>query len=115
MRYHSKPILNGCKRQDCQKCSHFHRAEMAIPLEQKAFRLTASQGDFSVDTIPVPQPLDDEVLVRIESATLSHVEKFMQKTGYSIVEYPSVVGLDAAGVVVALGKSVSIRAIGDRV
>ncbi|KAK7682475.1 hypothetical protein QCA50_014275 [Cerrena zonata] len=88
---------------------------MAIPTQQKALRLTAAQSDFSVDTVPVVLPQDDEVLIRIEASTLSHMERFMQQAGYYITEYPSIVGLDAAGVVVALGKNVTGRAIGDRV
>ena len=88
---------------------------MSIPTQQKALRLTAFQSDFSVDVVPVAQPKDDEVLIRIEASTLSHMERFMQQAGYYIKEYPSTVGLDGAGTVVALGKDVKDRKLGDRV
>ncbi|CAL1717314.1 unnamed protein product [Somion occarium] len=88
---------------------------MSIPTGQKALLLPSKQGEFVVDTVDVPNPDAGEVLVRIEAASLSHLELLMQRTGIYITSYPAILGLDAAGVVVAVGDEVENVSLGDRV
>lgn len=88
---------------------------MAIPTYQKALLLTAKGSDFLVATIGVPKPQPDEVLVRIEASSLSNLEYKMQESGVLVSEYPAIIGLDAAGVIVAVGNGVINVSLKDRV
>lgn len=88
---------------------------MSIPSHQKALLLPAKGSDFVVGTIGVPTPQPDEVLIRVEACSLSHLEYKMQEHGFFISEYPAVIGLDGAGVVVAVGHGVVNATLGDRV
>lgn len=88
---------------------------MAIPTHQKALLLTAKGGNFAVATIVVPKPQPNEVLIRIEASSLSHLEYKIQEHGFFVSEYPAIIGLDAAGVVVAVGHAVVNLSLGDRV
>ncbi|CAL1717235.1 unnamed protein product [Somion occarium] len=88
---------------------------MSIPSHQKALLLPSKHRKFIVDTVEVYRPEAEEVLVRIETATLSHLDTGRQESGAYISSYPAIVGLDAAGVVVALGDNVTNLSLGDRV
>lgn len=67
---------------------------------------------------PIPQPKDDEVLVKIEyvgicGSDLHYYEH--GRIGDYIVEPPFVLGHEAGGIVTALGKDVTNLKIGDKV
>lgn len=67
-------------------------------------------------TVPVPTPADDEVLVRVQAAGVNRPD-VMQRMG----QYPMppgvdpTPGLEVAGEVVAVGRSVTAFAVGDQV
>ncbi|KAF5342021.1 hypothetical protein D9611_002056 [Ephemerocybe angulata] len=85
------------------------------PETQTALPLNAKFGDFVLDTIPVPSPGREEVLVKVTSAALNPVDWKIQKYGWWIEKYPSVFGTDLAGEIVRLGEGVSTFEIGDKV
>lgn len=68
------------------------------------------------DDVPVPEPRADEVRVAIKAASLcgSDLEP-LTGTGSSRFEYPLVLGHEGAGVVEAVGSSVTTLQVGDRV
>ena len=76
-------------------------------------------GDFSLETVPVPQPEENEVLVRIKACAIcgSDPKLLYGAHGGSAIPYPYpfIPGHEAAGEVVALGKNVTQFQIGDRV
>ncbi|KAI0351747.1 GroES-like protein [Trametes cingulata] len=88
---------------------------MTVPTEQKALILPVKQGEFVVDTRPVPKPGPGELLVKNEASGLNPVDWKIQAFGAIVTKYPAVLGIDAAGVVAAVGEDVSKRALGDRV
>lgn len=86
-----------------------------------AARLHSVAQPFQVDTVPVPTPGDDEVLVRVHACG---VVPNLKNVAYHYPEWfpflplpklPAIYGLDPAGEIVALGRHVEGLKIGDRV
>src|SRR4029077_19671329 len=61
-----------------------------------------------------PEPAADEVLIRLQAASLNHLDVWVRK-GLPSVPKPRILGADGAGVVEALGESVSGLEPGERV
>jgi len=55
---------------------------------------------------PIPQPKDDEVLVKVHSAAINPVDWKMAKIGFYIKSYPTILGCDLSGTVESFGKNV---------
>ena len=73
-----------------------------------------------LQTLPVPEVGPDEVLVRVESAGVGVWDPFEREGGYAEMlgiepQFPYVLGSEGAGVVAAVGESVSRFKKGDRV
>ncbi|MEZ4749922.1 MAG: zinc-binding dehydrogenase [Bdellovibrionota bacterium] len=68
------------------------------------------------EQVATPDPLENEVLVRVHAATVNHTDLF-HRTGqfYIQKDLPHVLGMDVAGEIVRLGENVSEWSIGDRV
>ena len=67
---------------------------------------------------PIPQPKDDECLVKIENVGVCGSDLHYYESGRIgnfIVEYPFVLGHEAGGTVVEVGKNVKKIKVGDRV
>ncbi|THH28937.1 hypothetical protein EUX98_g5253 [Antrodiella citrinella] len=87
-----------------------------IPSQQKALFLLSKQGDWKVDHTPVLKPKAGEVLIRVESSALNPVDWKVRDWGLDVIpEYPTILGCDSAGVVIAVGEGVKSVAIGDKV
>jgi NADPH:quinone reductase-like Zn-dependent oxidoreductase len=67
-----------------------------------------------VEEVPDPVAGTGEVLVRLEAASLNHLDVWVRK-GLPSVPKPRILGADGAGVVEALGDGVTGLAEGDRV
>jgi NADPH2:quinone reductase len=66
------------------------------------------------EEIPVPAPGPGQALVRVEAAGLNFIDVY-ERTGLYQVELPRTLGVEAAGVVTAVGREVTSLAPGDRV
>ena len=67
---------------------------------------------------PIPEPKDDEVLVKVENVGVCGSDLHYYESGRIgnfIVEYPFVLGHEAGGTVVEVGKNVKNLKVGDRV
>lgn len=67
---------------------------------------------------PIPEPKDDEVLVKVENVGVCGSDLHYYESGRIgnfIVEYPFVLGHEAGGTVVEVGKNVKKIKVGDRV
>lgn len=70
----------------------------------------------SLQQVSCPQPADDEVLVRIEAATLGFPDLLMTRGAYQHKpDLPFIMGGEVAGEIVACGSSVKQFSVGDRV
>src|ERR1700751_4721746 len=65
--------------------------------------------------VPVPQPAADQVLIRVAASSLNPLEYKLADLNFMGRTPPVVLGLDLAGVVVAVGHGVSGVAVGDGV
>lgn len=66
------------------------------------------------EEVPVPAPGPGQALVRVEAAGLNFIDVY-ERTGLYPVELPRTLGVEAAGVVTAVGPEVTGLAPGDRV
>ena len=65
--------------------------------------------------VPVPQPAADQVLIRVAASSLNPLEYKLADLNFMGRTPPVALGLDLAGVVVAVGHGVSRVAVGDAV
>lgn len=65
--------------------------------------------------VTIPQPKDDEVLIKVTAAAINPVDWKIRDWGIFVDEFPAIVGSDAAGVIVKAGSSVQNVKEGDRV
>ena len=65
--------------------------------------------------VPVPQPAVDQVLIRVAASSLNPLEYKLADLNFMGRTPPVVLGLDLAGVVVAVGDGVNGVAVGDAV
>ncbi|MFO7956418.1 MAG: alcohol dehydrogenase catalytic domain-containing protein [Candidatus Brocadiia bacterium] len=68
-----------------------------------------------VEDIPTPEPGDGEVLVDVKAAALNHLDIWVRQGGRQDLEWPHVLGSDAAGVISAVGPGVEGVSVGDEV
>ena len=66
------------------------------------------------EDIPVPEPRDGEVRVRIHAAGVNFVDVYERKGNYPL-SLPAVAGKEGAGIVSAVGANVTGLKVGDRV
>jgi NADPH:quinone reductase-like Zn-dependent oxidoreductase len=73
----------------------------------KAIRIHQYGGPdvLQIDEIPIPEIRDTDVLVKIKTAALNHLDLFIRE-GIPGIKFPLIVGSDGAGVIVEKGKKV---------
>jgi len=81
----------------------------------KAARYHPDSGSVSVDEIPVPDFSDDEMLVKIASASLCHSDLMLLEGGISGNGKPTTIGHEGVGYVDKVGKNVQGYKHGDRI
>jgi NADPH:quinone reductase len=90
----------------------------SIPSEMKAAALDRFGGPevIHTQTLPVPRPGDDEVLLRVDTAGVGAWDPWVREGGFDEgnTRFPYVMGNDGAGVVVAAGPKVRRLRVGDR-
>jgi NADPH:quinone reductase-like Zn-dependent oxidoreductase len=84
----------------------------------KAFALTAADKPAALTDLPDPEVTPDGALVRIRAASVNGFDVYQASGGLTAMmphEFPTVVGRDMAGVVVAVGANRTDVAVGDEV
>ena len=89
----------------------------SLPSTQKALFLDAKFGKFNIRATGVAKPGPGQILIKVEVAVLNQADWKVQAFNVlGLVEkYPSVVGWDMSGTVVAVGEGTTAFALGDRV
>ena len=67
------------------------------------------------EDVPLPQPKPGEVLVRHEAVGLNYIDVYFRTGLYKAPALPATIGMEAAGVVEAVGDGVTTVSQGDRV
>jgi NADPH2:quinone reductase len=88
---------------------------MEIPSTMKALIIEKIGGPLSIQTVEVPQPKDDEILVKIEATTINPSDCMLIRTPYFPIQYPSKGGLEGYGTVVSSASDQHKNLIGKKV
>ncbi|MBI0434748.1 quinone oxidoreductase [Roseomonas sp. KE0001] len=67
------------------------------------------------EEVPLPAPKPDEALVRHSAIGLNYIDVYFRTGLYKLPSLPATLGMEAAGVVEAVGSEVTEVAVGDRV
>ncbi|WP_207538967.1 quinone oxidoreductase family protein [Sabulicella rubraurantiaca] len=67
------------------------------------------------DEVPLPHPKPGEALVRHHAVGLNYIDVYFRTGLYKAPALPATIGMEAAGVVEAVGEGVTEVAVGDRV
>ncbi len=87
---------------------------MPTSSQQKVLFVQSKQGELVIGARDVPKPGPTDILVKNEAVGLNPVDWKIITFGMAET-YPTILGHDAAGVVEAVGESVTAFAKGDRV
>lgn len=94
-------------------------AHAATPAEQKAMVMTVNGGPevLKLQTVPVPEPAADQVLIRIYAAGVNPTDWKTRaaEPGYPPVKGSAILGGEVAGVIEKLGPGVTMFKVGDAV
>lgn len=71
------------------------------------YQLNEKRGQFSLVPVPRPTPTAEEVVIRTKAIGLNGLNWKSRDFGIMVEEWPAVFGLDGAGIVEAVGESVS--------
>ena len=83
--------------------------------QQKVLHLEEAGGSLVLRETGIPKPGPGQLLVKAESVALNPLDWKRIKFGLYIQSYPTVLGLEGAGTVEAVGPDVTTSAKGDRV
>ncbi|GJE89859.1 zinc-binding alcohol dehydrogenase family protein [Phanerochaete sordida] len=82
---------------------------------QKALFLDAPKTELVIRDRDIEEPGPGEVLIEVHAVGLIHSDWRIQALGIMVTEWPTILGLDSAGVVKKVGEGVTNVAVGDRV
>lgn len=86
-----------------------------LPETMRAVRFHAETGKLSLETVPVPRPGPDEVVVRVAACGICRSD-LSQFDGHIPARFPEITpGHEASGTVAAVGDAVRHWQVGDRV
>jgi 2-desacetyl-2-hydroxyethyl bacteriochlorophyllide A dehydrogenase len=86
-----------------------------LPETMRAVRFHAETRSLSLETVPVPRPGPDEVVVKVAACGICHSD-LSQFDGYIPAQLPEITpGHEASGTVAAVGGAVRHWQVGDRV
>ena len=72
-------------------------------------------GPFMTKSTPKPVPGPDEVCIRLKAVALNPLDCKKLYMGFMIKSWPTVLGIDGAGVIDAVGENISNFKVGDEV
>jgi NADPH:quinone reductase-like Zn-dependent oxidoreductase len=80
-----------------------------------AWLLEAKATAFEIKPVPLWTPAEGEILVKNRAVAINPVDGSLQNLAWLPMHYPTILGQDVAGEVVAVGAGVTRFKIGDRV
>ncbi|MEO6695507.1 MAG: zinc-binding dehydrogenase [Ignavibacteria bacterium] len=86
----------------------------AVVLNQTGPSANLSEN-ISIEEVPVPEISEDEILIKVLSASLNHRDLWLTSGSYSKIKLPVILGSDCAGIIHSTGKNVKELTHGDEV
>lgn len=88
-----------------------------MAMKQVTVQAFGGPEQLAVETLPTPMPGSGQVLVRVTSIGLNHADLMARRGEYRLIsgDPPFVPGLEAGGVIEAVGRDVEDRTVGQRV
>ncbi|MGC8521115.1 MAG: alcohol dehydrogenase [Steroidobacteraceae bacterium] len=83
--------------------------------KMKVAQVTAPGAALQIVERPIPEPRAGQVRIKVHACGICHSDAFTQEGTWPGIEYPRVPGHEVAGVIDALGESVSAWRTGQRV
>lgn len=77
--------------------------------------LVLRENSFQIEEFDTPECTDREVLVKVNYAALNHRDQWIREGQYAKIQYPSILGSDGMGEVVATGSTAGEGLIGRKV
>lgn len=81
----------------------------------KAAQAIEAGKDFEINELPVPEPGEDDVLIKVEACGICHSDAMVREGLFPGIEYPRVPGHEVVGTVEKCGKGVTQWKKGQRV
>ncbi len=88
---------------------------MPVPATMKAMRLHASGEPLSLDEIPVPAPVGNQLLLKVLACGVCRTDLHLLDAELPDIRYPITPGHEVVGRVLAIGDAVTRFRVGDRV
>ncbi|KAI0382682.1 GroES-like protein [Hypomontagnella monticulosa] len=112
----SHNVLNSISTTPKQQLRYLtHTSTKMAATNNAAWIKEAKAHPFVVEPAPVWTPEADEVLVKNHAVAINPVDGSLQAAGWWPLNYPTMLGQDLAGVIVAVGPGVTSFKVGDRV
>lgn len=80
-----------------------------------ALVLHSNTPNVQIESVEMPVPGDNDVLIRMKSAALNRRDVWICRGKYAKIQYPAVLGSDGSGIVAETGKNVSKEWLGKEV
>lgn len=80
-----------------------------------AFLTAAKAHPFELKSVPVWEPGSNEILIQNRAIAINPIDGSLQRFAWLPMQYPTILGQDVAGEVIAVGSSVTSFKKGDRV
>jgi alcohol dehydrogenase/propanol-preferring alcohol dehydrogenase len=83
--------------------------------KMRAMQVKNAGEDFQLVEIPVPEPKENEVLIKVEACGICHSDAIVKEGWYPNLQYPLVPGHEVIGTITEVGKNVKSWQTGQRV
>ncbi len=81
----------------------------------KAAQISKAGGDFELVEKPIPEPRENQVLIKVEACGICHSDAFVKEGVFPGIQYPRVPGHEVVGKIIKTGKNVEGWKEGERV
>ena len=94
---------------------HFLPELAAMSKTSLQYQVSEKGGSFSEVSVPYPKPGPDEISIHAKAVALNPLDWKNRDFGIMVQSWPAVLGVDAAGTIVAVGDSIKDFQPGDEV